>query len=42
MSKKGILLFWGIAFALAGLICLALCIFSGWKESNFVECGIDG
>lgn len=40
MSKKRILLFWGIAFALAGLICLALCVFQDGKNQMLLNAGL--
>lgn len=40
MSKKRILLFWGIAFALAGLICLALCVFQDGKSQILLTAGL--
>lgn len=40
MSKKRILLFWGIAFALAGIICLALCIFQDGKNQILLNAGL--
>ena len=40
MSKKRILLFGGIAFALAGLICLALCVFQDGKKQLLLNVGL--
>lgn len=40
MSKKRILLFWGIAFALAGLICLALFVFQDGKNQMLLNAGL--
>ncbi len=40
MSKKRILLFWGIAFAIAGLICPALCIFQDGKNQILLNAGL--
>ena len=40
MDKKRILLFWGIAFALAGLICLALCLFQNEKKQILLSAGL--
>ncbi len=40
MNKKRILSFLGIAFALAGLICLALCIFQDGKNQILLNAGL--
>ena len=40
MNKKRILFFCGIAFALAGLICLALCIFQDGKNQILLNAGL--
>ena len=40
MSKKRILLFCGIAFAIVGLTCLAVCIFQDGKNQILLSIGV--